>query len=341
MPFVDALSFDGLDVIEQRFLTRAGEATYIVLKDRTDRKHEEGLGRLELTAEAVAPYLAPSTSSYLADEFDENEPDLDELDAEQIMRGALRWVRDLATRNALGEPFCRFRVRLFAPKGFKVVDSGHFTCSNESVDHEDGDEDEDDGFGGIPREQLRIPTPSFDAENVRGSIKGLRTLGDFYAQWGQIVLGSVGQLQGVNNAMLGRLAKQLKEARGQVDQLVASILENRVKELDVQSERLTDERDGDARTALAREALGQLGQAANAFLAGRGLSPESAELFTTLGSSPELLAALSDPGVRQLMQDPDNLRSLAEMLRQAAVQAQAGGSPDGGAPATSPNQAPA
>jgi len=36
-------------------------------------------------------------------------------------------------------------------------------------------------------------------------VRGIKVLGDYCAQWGQIVLGSVGQLQGVNNAMLGRL----------------------------------------------------------------------------------------------------------------------------------------
>ena len=337
MQDAESLVFDGLDVIERRFMARAGEASYIVLKDRTNRKHEEGLGRLELSAEAVTPWLTPAPTPFV-DEYDEVDLDPDELDDEQIMRAALRWLRDLATRNARGEPFCRFRVRLFAPKGFKVVDSGHFTSTDEAAE-----DDDDAGGASTPSgiEALRIPAPNFDAENARGAIKGLRALGDYYAQWGQIMLGSVGQLQGINNAMLGRLATQLKEARGQVDQLVASILENRVKELDVQSERLADEREGDARTALAREALGQLGQAANAFLASRGLSPETAELLGTLSGSPELLDALHDPGVRRLMKDPDNLRSLAEMLRQAAAQAQPGAAPQGSTTTPSPNEAPA
>ena len=333
MAYGDAFTFEGLEPIERRFLSRADEGAYIVLKDRTHREQEEALGRLDLTAEQVAPYVDdpelggafdddepsdPYDDEYDPDDDESPEPRhvvaQDELTPHEIMQAALRWLRDTAIRNTVGEAQCRFRVRLFAVKGHKVVDSGHFVCRN---DDEDPPETE---AAGPP---LRIPTPTFDEAARSGSVKGLKALGDYYAQWGAIVLGSVGQLQGVNNAMLAKLHKQLEESRGQVDQLVASILEFRVKEIEVQEGRLADERDGDARTTLAREALGQLGAAANTFLAGRGLSPELLEVASQLGASPELMATLKEPSVRELMKDPDNLKSLAEMLRQAGSHAQA------------------
>jgi len=329
----DAFTFEGLDPIERRFLSRADEGAYIVVKDRTHREQEDALGRLDLTADQVAPYLdAPELDGAFDDDDpsdpydDDYDPDPDEeaepsrsvgseeLSPREIMQAALRWLRDTAIRNTVGEPQCRFRVRMFSVKGHKVVDSGHFVCRN---DDEQVPEPESEG------PPLRIPTPTFDEAARSGSVKGLKALGDYYAQWGAIVLGSVGQLQGVNNAMLGKLHKQLEESRGQVDQLVASILEFRVKEIEVQEERLADERDGDARTTLAREALGQLGAAANTFLASRGMTPDMLEVFSQLGASPELMAALKDPAVRALMQDQDNLKGLAEMLRQAGSQAQA------------------
>jgi len=94
----------------------------------------------------------------------------------------------------------------------------------------------------------------------------------------------VGQLQGVNNAMLNRLHRQLR---------------------------------------LAREALNQLGDAAKAFLTARGVSPGLADVLGVIGTSPELVGTLSDPDVRALMRDPDNLKSLAQMLKAAAAQARA------------------
>ena len=170
---------------------------------------------------------------------------------------------------------------------------------------------------------MKIPHPTFDEAANDGAAKGIKALGDYYAQWGRIVLGSVGQLQGVNNEMLGRLHKQLGESREQVDTLVGAILENRYKELELDEERRSEERDGVARHALAKEALSQLGDAAKAFLTARGVNPEMADVLGVLGSSPELIAALNDPDVRALMDDPSNLSGLAQMLKGAAAQARA------------------
>ena len=170
-------------------------------------------------------------------------------------------------------------------------------------------------------EDLRIPQPTFEEVSSRGAAKGVQALGDYYAQWGRIVLGSVGQLQGVNNEMLARLHRQLTESRGQVDQLVASILESKVAELEVAENRSANERQDDARHALAKEALSQLGDAAKAFLTARGINPEMADVLGVLGSSPELMSALQSPDVRTLMQDPSNLSGLAQMLEAAGQQA--------------------
>ena len=336
----EGFTFEGLEPIEQRFLRRAAGATYLVIKDRSERNHEETLDRLELTDDDLDPYLdQPFGLAPLAQadddgwEQDEDDEELDEdgesededdeprhhlappseprTNAEKV-RAAFRWIRECAIRNTIGDRSTRFRVKLYGPKGVNCLATGQFVCRNDAYDLDDAV---------MPK--LEIPAPTFDEAARAGSVKGLRALGDYYAQWGQIVLGSVGQLQGVNNAMLARLHRQLQESRGQVDQLVASILEARVKEIEVAEERAADERDGDARTTLVREALGQLGSAASAFLAGRGMSPEMIDVFGQIGGSPDLMGALKDDSVRDLMKDPDNLKALAEMLRQAGHQARA------------------
>ena len=347
MQYGDQFTFEGLEPIEHRFLARARGASYLVVKDRTVSEQEESLGRLDLTEADIAPYLPDALSSMLddgsgweADEpsWDDEQSDEDEapepepaasgVSPTEMMRAALRWVREVAIRNTTGEPYRRFRVKLYSPKAVDVLASGQFVCRNDRFDLTEY---------ASPATPPPMPKPTFDEAARDGSVKGLRALGDYYAQWGAIVLGSVGQLQGVNNAMLARLHRQLQESRDQVDQLVASILEFRVKEIEVQEERLSDERDGDARTELAREALGQLGAAANTFLAGRGMSPELIEVAAQLGASPELMATLKDPSVRELMKDPDNLKSLAEMLRQAGSHAQAAQQPAASTP-TEPAQ---
>ena len=334
MAYEDAFTFDGIEPIEKRFLNRAEDATYLVVKDRSLRNNEETLDRLNLTADELAPYLDdPFGVASLADDDepgwddeddDGDEPDLDELTTDQKMRAAFRWVRETAIRNTVGERSVRFRVKLYGPKGVQVLATGQFVCRNDNLDLDD------DG----PMPDLQIPQPTFDEADQHGSVRGLKALGDYYAQWGSIVLGSVGQLQGVNNAMLARLHKQLRQSREQVDTLVASILEARVRELEVKEEAAADERAGDARHQLAREAIHQLGSAASTFLVSRGMSPEAVEVFSRIGGSSELMGALQDPTVQELMKDPDNLKGLAEMLKQAGQQAAAAGA---AANATTPN----
>jgi hypothetical protein len=320
--------FEGLEPIEQRFLARAGHGAYIALKDRTDRKHEEGVGRVDLDAAQLAEFLTDTDDDELgfggalADDepsepwYDEDEPKGNEDHSpEQLMRAALRWVRATAIRNTSGDAKRHFRVRLFGPKGYSALDGGHFDCLDRTVDEQDDE----------PLPEIPPPDPRF-AQSASMS-KGLGALGEFYAQWGRIVLGSVGQIQGVNNNLLEKLHKQLQDARDQNDQLIAAILEARVAEIESKETRAATEHEGDARHALAKEALGQLGAAANTFLASKGMSPEMIDIFGQLGGSPDLIAALKDPKVRALMQDPDNLKGLAEMLKQAGVQAQAAQQP--------------
>ena len=342
---VDKYSFEGLEHAERRIMQVADEIGYLILLDRTDYDNEDKLGRLDLTEDATEPWReeVPTVDasawsglrgvaedsqydedepadSYEDEEEPEDEPEKrhdprEPLPMKVLAEAACRWIREVSVGNTVGEQNRRFRIKVFGPKGHRMLFSTQFVCRNHGVDLDLGPTDR------MPK--LEIPPPSFEESEAAASAKGIRALGDYYAQWGHIVLGSVGQLQGVNNAMLGRLHRQLQESRGQVDELVAAILHNRIDQAKIEDERATEERTGDARTALAKEAINQLGSAANAFLTAKGIDPEMADLFGTLSTSPQLMAAMKKPGVQQLMQDPTNLAGLAAMLEQAAAQAQA------------------
>ncbi|MFH1464819.1 MAG: hypothetical protein ABIO70_10585 [Pseudomonadota bacterium] len=367
----DKFSFEGLEPIERRILRLADEIGYLVLTDRTHRHAEEKLGRLDLSEAETEPWReegsdaapwsclasaargrrgvrASGRDDEPADPYD-GEDDEPEEDAEEpgepreplpmkvLAEAGCRWVREVSASNAVGEPYLRLRLRVYAPKGDRMLFSGQFVCRNHGVDLDIPQDDE------MP--DLKVPVPTFDQAASQAGVKGIKALGDFYAQWGRIVLGAVGELQGVNNSMLSRLHRQLQESRDQIDMLVASILEHRVKQMEAEDSRMADERAGDARTALAKEAISQLGSAAQAFLAAKGVSPEMAELLGLLSNSQELTEALKDPAVRKLMQDPDNLSSLAALLRQAATQAaqaeaqaqQQGAQPPGAVPPPQPS----
>ncbi len=348
-------SFEGLEVIERRILKLADEIAYLVLYDRTDRKNEEKLGRLDLSEGDTLPWRededdphARSDLEVVAGGIEDDDEPADPYDGEEgedgeqperrklgqprppipmkvLAEAGCRWVREMARSNTVGEPYMRLRLRVYAPKGDRMLFSGQFVCRNHGVDLDIPTSDE------LPK--IEMPKPSFDEAALAASAKGVKALGDFYAQWGRLVLGSMSQLQGVNNSMLAKLHKQLQDSRDQIDLLVASVLEDRVQQAERHEQRRTEERIGDARHELAKEAINQLGSAAQAFLAAKGVTPDMADLLGTLSASNELMDTLKKPEVRKLMEDPDNLASLAAMLDQAAAQvAQAQAQPPGAQP---------
>ena len=338
--------YEGLDDIAERLRRNAADIGYIVLVDRTDRRHSETLARFDFDEGTALPYLTdedePETDGgyqrlFLGplddeDEVDddlEDEDDDDDADDDEpawapgdrgpvpmafIADAAVRWIKDLAARCTVGERYRRFRVKVCSPKGARQLDSGQFVCRNLSYELTVQAADE-------AVAELRIPEPDLVRAESAGMAKGIQALGDYYAQWGQIVLGSMGQLQHVNNAMLSRLHAQLADSRGQIDELVAAMLESRIAETKLANDRKAEETAADTRTLLAQQALQQLGDAAKAFLTAKGVNPEMADVLGALGQSPDLVATLNDPDVRVLMQDPSNLAALAGMLKHAAAQA--------------------
>ena len=338
-------TFDGLDLFDKRLRRVAKDVAYLVVYDRTDRRNEDTLGRFELTLRDAFPYLEDADE--LIDRDDDREDDgfgMAEADdapasgddearlaarAEHLLGrspgpadfavAAMRWVREIASRNMGGDGVRRFRVRAYSPKGQRTVETASFAVRDDDAELEGASLPA--AVEHAPAPELRIPAPSFESIETGAATRGMRALGDYYAQWGQILLGSVGQLQGVNNAMLGQMHRQLQQSRDQVDQLVAALLTHRAAEAELADQRRASERSDDSRTMLAQQALQQLGEAAKAFLAARGVTPELADALGAIGQSPELVQTLNDPDVRVLMHDPTNLRMLAGMLRQAAQQA--------------------
>lgn len=299
--YEDDFSFEGLEPIEETLIRRADEISYLALKDRTDRRFEDSVGRIDLEPSQLAEFLR-----------DDDEPcDPAEPESARLMRAGLRWVRVAAIRNSWGQTKRSFRLRAYQAKGTRVLESGTFTCRDNSAEL---DEDR----------PLAIPAPrTVVGAEQESCVKGMNALGDYYAQWGRIVLGSVGQLQGVNNNMLYAVHRQLRELREQNERLVTSILDSRIQELESRQQALDVAHNVDVRSELAKDALGQLGSAATAFLGAPAADPAGLELLQRLHGSPTLIAAMSEPSVQALMSDPGNLDDLAALLRQLGEAANA------------------
>jgi hypothetical protein len=355
-------TFEGLDSIERRLRRVGTDASHVMVWDRTERAAEENLGRFDLTPGDALPYLEAGwtpdhiddavsiddptddepVDTELADAMDEDDHDEPEeriddapstavarrdprtVTQAQIAEAACRWLRDIAARNTLAEPYRRFRVKIYGPKGLRTLDTGSFVCRNDDHDLDIPVPAQNSPLTEKTRPHDReIPPPSFETVEITSAGRGMRALGDYYAQWGRIVLGSVHQLQGVNNAMVHKLHTQLDASRDQVDELVGAILNLRAAEMEIAEKQRSSDKTEDTRAEIAKHALQQLGDAAKAFLAARGVTPEMADVLGTLGQSPDLMATLNDPDVRILMQDGNNLKLLAGLLKQAAEQSRA------------------
>lgn len=321
----DLTAADALPYLEADWKPDHLDDALDVVEPPDDEAEESGLAEAieddESEGGAEAPPTVPAAPTGPAASRDRKPVTL-----EQIAEAACRWLRDIAARNTLAEPYRRFRVRIYGPKGMRTIDSGTFICRND-------DHDLDlpvpaqasaltPGAANRPNDR-EIPPPSFETMELASASRGMRALGDYYAQWGRIVLGSVHQLQGVNNAMVVKLHSQLDASRDQVDELVGAILNLRAAEMEIAEKQRSADKTEDTRAEIAKHALQQLGEAAKAFLAAKGVTPEMADVLGTLGQSPDLMGTLNDPDVRVLMQDPNNLKLLAGMLKQAAQQARA------------------
>lgn len=115
-------TFEGLDAITGRLRQAADQAAYLVVQDRTDRSKAETLGRLDLTPDATAPYRPGNEAP---------------APPEAMAAAGAAWVAEVARRNTVGEPWRRFRVKVFGPKGLRLVDSGQFVCRNAGFDLEE------------------------------------------------------------------------------------------------------------------------------------------------------------------------------------------------------------
>lgn len=197
------------------------------------------------------------------------------------------------------------------------------------------------GISSPPPSMLLYPA-NYQDGSLFGTVGAFRALNEGYTQFGSAMMHGIGQLQDMMNQVLRDRGEELGQYRDQVNQLINHVLEFRVKEVEAQTDVLQAQVT-DQRTALARDAITQLGDTARAFFVSRGVSPELVDLLNSIGSNPELLGVLQEPSVKAMLSDPENQRALAISLRQIGQQQQAlkmgAGAPSPGGASSMPSPA--
>lgn len=305
----EAFHFAGLESVRLQMLEKFSDLSYIAIFDRTDRRQEDSLGRFDVDEDTVRMYLAAQRAAQRGDEASpEDLGNVGVLTRRDRIETAIRWLSQLVIDNMADYPVRRFRVRLQGLKGIKPHNTVMVTCTNRAARRAQREGAE--GAPGLARAGTVAPagTPT-------------EALSEQYARFGEILLGAMSQVQRVSAATIDHLSEQLSDSRDQVDQLVAAILERNVSDLRAESSRAQEVKEADTRTALARDALKQLGDATRTFLTAKGLPPEMGEVFQKIGQSPDLMNALNDPKVRELMNNQENLKDLSSMLLAAGQHA--------------------
>ena len=286
------INFEGLDPVVDAIRERADQIAYLFLQDRTIPGCDQPVGRFDFSEESL-------------EEVDEDIPVLD-----QICDAAELWLEQTAAELLEGHDQKRFRVRCMAAKGSPIVPSPQSVVRDATPPPPPKPPH--------PGHALKLPAADFSDVEHTPLTSSLHALGELYTRFGNLVLGAVGNLQRIHESTTVQLHQQLQDSRAQTDMLVGSILEARAAELTVTAERQAESQQTDARSALARDAIQQIGEAARVLLGQQGLSPETIQLLQLLQTSPSLEATLKDPTVRALMQQPGQLHQLAALLRAAA-----------------------
>ncbi|MCA9568870.1 MAG: hypothetical protein KC656_13555 [Myxococcales bacterium] len=288
------IHFEGLDELLEAIRDQADQIAYLFLQDRTVPGCDKPVGRFDFDEEAFEPpdeaFGGPTV-------------------LEQICDAAESWLLETASDLTVGHAMKRFRVRCMAPKGSAMIHSGQFVARDLSPPEPQPP---------APAAALALPEADFSAVEHTGLTRSLHALGELYTRFGNLVLGAVGNLQRIHDSTTTQLHQQLQESRAQTDLLVGSILEARAAELNVTAERQAESQQADTRSALARDAIHQIGEAARALLGQQGLTPDTVELLRLLQTSPKLGSVLKDPAVRALIQQPGQLDQLAAVLEAAA-----------------------
>lgn len=330
----ERFTFHDIDLIENRIRRLSEDAAYLVLQDRTTKDSDDRVGRFDLIEASAWPWkkepieaVEPSGEQAEREEDgegDTEEEEADDIEAEltwpQVKEAACRWLRDTALRHAAGQSPRRFRMKVLGPKGSSLLDSGHFGCTDRHWRPrvvEVAPAPSDAPPQGPPPHPA-LPNPADAGALPAGDAIG--ALAIYYTQFGQLVLGTFGQLQAINLGNVTRLSQDLDRSRDQVEELVASILNHRASEVEQLHRHAVDQQRTDATTVIARDFVSHVGEATRQWLGTKALPPQLAGLAPLFARNPELLQALAEPNVQAMLSDPSATHTLLPMLRSFAAQ---------------------
>ena len=232
----------------------------------------------------------------------------------------VHFVVHVSARNVLASRMAKIRVRAYGPKGHASHFSRNFTVENLRFEAQVE-----------PSERPQAPQPppeTMEEAEVRAAMPGMSALASGYERHNKHVLDSTERLIGLHERITQRAYDELGSNRDHVNQLYREVADERrarvdekVKAAEAASDMVRNEQEAAERRELIKQTVDQFGDVAKAVLVAKGVPADLVPVLERLNGKPDLMAALKDPNVLEMLDDPEAVEGLSALLKQAAAQA--------------------
>ena len=338
------VTITGLDLTKIVMRDQSDDIAYIALSEINEKNRPVGAARVDFSAVGLGPWLRRDVGETEDEEEDEDELAEDAPDQVADLRDALtaglsgetgpaiaaagmRWTVETVTALMAGRNHGKFKIGLWSPGGKIMIHSARFEAKNPFARSTESDEEAD-----VEAERRAVTgrgadlTPTVHAPAPRPGVvvpeeRAWHALGDGYTQLISLTQSTYSHIAKLQSAEIQSLSSQNKRLHDTLESVSGDLRAVHIGTAEAQRDEVVDAASAQVRAQLGAQFIDQLGSVGRVYFAAKsGIPPELADIFASIGESPELMDVLQQPGVVALMKDPAAKLYLAHMLKAAAQQ---------------------
>ncbi len=350
------VTITGLDLTLRVLREQGDDVAYIALSEINEKGRSVGAARVDFSAVGLGPWLRRGVGDAEDDTDDDEEPAEDAPDevadlrdaltagiapAPSLAAAAMRWIEETVTALMSGRSHGKFKIGLWSPGGKIMLHSARFEAKNPLARATESDEEAD-----VEAERQAVTgravdlTPTVHAPAPRPGVvvpeeRAWHALGDGYTQLISLTQSTYSHIAKLQSAEIQSLSSQNKRLHETLESVSGDLRAVHIGTAEAQRDEVVDAASAQVRAQLGAQFIDQLGSVGRVYFAAKsGIPPELADIFASIGDSPELMEVLQQPGVVALMKDPAAKLYLAHMLKAAAQQVAAANAKKGTAEET-------
>ncbi len=351
------VTITGLDLTLRVLRQQGDDVAYLALSEINEKNRPVGAARVDFSAVGLGPWLRRGVGDDEEDTDDEDETAEDAAEgapdevadlrdaltagiapAPTLAVAAMRWIEETVTALMSGRNEGSFKIGLWSPGGKIMLHSARFEAKNPFARSTESDEEAD-----VEAERLSVTkrgadlAPTVHAPAPRPGVvvpeeRAWHALGDGYTQLISLTQSTYSHIAKLQSAEIQSLSSQNKRLHETLESVSGDLRAVHIGTAEAQRDEVVDAASAQVRAQLGAQFIDQLGSVGRVYFAAKsGIPPELADIFASIGDSPELMEVLQQPGVVALMKDPAAKLYLAHMLKAAAQQVAAANAKKGAA----------